>query len=302
MDTFDPYRQWLSITDPERPPNYYRLLGLELFEDDTERIWEASMQRMAHVLEFDPGPHCVWARRLFDELEAARTCLSDRNRKQAYDESLAKSHLPEAMGSSAASGVVDEASDRATGNDSRLGRSESVASSLGIASHTAATAVAAPPAEKSPSRLPRERSTSRRPAVRPQLNLGSPGAAVATIASAAFLLLLFFAVRWITAEPAEPDLLASALQRLESPDPAERMAAALEIGQLGPRASEAAPRLLEVLGEDKDDTVRFAAAQALLHCGPSATSAEAELNRLLEIETHPGVRQVLLTLVNNQAP
>ena len=302
MDTFDPYRQWLSITDPERPPNHYRLLGLELFEDDTERIWEASMQRMAHVLEFDPGPHCVWARRLFDELEAARTCLSDRNRKRAYDESLRHSHSPAAMTSAAAARVAGVESQRATATDSHVESDAALGSSMEISSQTAATAVAAPPTEKSSSRQPRDRSTAARAAVQPRRKLSNPGAAIATVASAAFLLLLFLAIRWITAEPAEPDVLASALRRLESADPAERLAGALELGQLGPRASEAAPRLLQVLSEDKDDTVRFAAAQALLHCGPSATANETELNRLLQMETHPGVRQVLFTLVNNQAP
>src|SRR5688500_18413910 len=81
-DSFDPYLQWLSITDPERPPNHYRLLGLELFEEDTDAIWNATMRHMALVLRHDPGPHCEAARRIFDELEIARSCLSDPNRKR----------------------------------------------------------------------------------------------------------------------------------------------------------------------------------------------------------------------------
>jgi curved DNA-binding protein CbpA len=91
-DSFDPYLQWLSITDPERPPNHYRLLGLELFEQEMEAIWNATMQHMALVLRHDPGPHCEAARRIFDELEIARSCLSDPQRKRKYDESL-RQHL-----------------------------------------------------------------------------------------------------------------------------------------------------------------------------------------------------------------
>ena len=34
VEDFDPYYRWLGIRDQQRPPNFYRLLGLELFEDD----------------------------------------------------------------------------------------------------------------------------------------------------------------------------------------------------------------------------------------------------------------------------
>ena len=32
--TFDPYHQWLGIPPAQQPPNYYRLLSIELMEDD----------------------------------------------------------------------------------------------------------------------------------------------------------------------------------------------------------------------------------------------------------------------------
>ncbi len=35
---FDPYREWLDIPPADQPPNYYRLLGLSLFEDDCAAI------------------------------------------------------------------------------------------------------------------------------------------------------------------------------------------------------------------------------------------------------------------------
>ena len=36
--TFDPYHAWLGIPPKDQPPNHYRLLGIELFEQDTEVI------------------------------------------------------------------------------------------------------------------------------------------------------------------------------------------------------------------------------------------------------------------------
>src|SRR5688572_22229609 len=87
-DTFDPYLEWLSIEDPQRPPHHYALLDLAVFEADQERIANAAMLRMAKVLHHDPGPHSADARRIFDELEAALNCLADPRRKEAYDARL----------------------------------------------------------------------------------------------------------------------------------------------------------------------------------------------------------------------
>ena len=38
---FDAYREWLDIPPADQPPNYYRLLGLSLFEDDCAAIARA---------------------------------------------------------------------------------------------------------------------------------------------------------------------------------------------------------------------------------------------------------------------
>ena len=38
---FDPYREWLDIPPADQPPNYYRLLGLSLYEGDCAAIAHA---------------------------------------------------------------------------------------------------------------------------------------------------------------------------------------------------------------------------------------------------------------------
>jgi hypothetical protein len=47
--TFDPYHRWLGIPPKHQPPNHYRLLGLEPFENDMEVIRDAAERQIAHV-------------------------------------------------------------------------------------------------------------------------------------------------------------------------------------------------------------------------------------------------------------
>lgn len=42
QESFDPYYRWLGIPPKHQPPNHYRLLGLELFENDVEVIRDAA--------------------------------------------------------------------------------------------------------------------------------------------------------------------------------------------------------------------------------------------------------------------
>ena len=37
-NAFNPYYEWLDLKDVETGPNHYRLLGLELYEDDLEEL------------------------------------------------------------------------------------------------------------------------------------------------------------------------------------------------------------------------------------------------------------------------
>lgn len=85
---FDPYLQWLGIRDPQRPPNHYRLLGLELFENDASVISMSADRQMAHLRNFKTGPEAEVAERLLNELSSARLCLLKAERKAAYDHQL----------------------------------------------------------------------------------------------------------------------------------------------------------------------------------------------------------------------
>lgn len=93
----DVYRDWLKISDTNRPLNYYQLLRLRLFEDDIGRI-RAHYQKLAsHVRQhYLDGPHAAEARRLLDELARAMFCLTDRRRKQEYDAALGRADIVQA--------------------------------------------------------------------------------------------------------------------------------------------------------------------------------------------------------------
>lgn len=88
VDEFDPYRKWLGLRDPERPPNHYRLLGLELYEDDRDVIDSAADRQMAHVRTFASGPHAGLSQRVLNELSLARLCLIDPVKRAAYNAQL----------------------------------------------------------------------------------------------------------------------------------------------------------------------------------------------------------------------
>lgn len=85
---FDPYLQWLGIRDSQRPPNHYRLLGLEVFETDASVIAMSADRQMAHLRNFKTGPEADLAERLLNELSTARICLLKPERKAAYDAQL----------------------------------------------------------------------------------------------------------------------------------------------------------------------------------------------------------------------
>lgn len=87
-DAFDPYLHWLGIRDPQRPPNHYRLLGLELFEGDAEVIGNAADRQMAHVRTYQGGRHAAESQRVLNELAGAKLCLLNPQKKSAYDAQL----------------------------------------------------------------------------------------------------------------------------------------------------------------------------------------------------------------------
>lgn len=84
-EAFDPYHLWLSIKPKDQPPHHYRLLGIDLFEDDPEVIRDAAERQMAHVRKYQLGQHSAISQKMLNEIAAAKGCLLDREKKAAYD-------------------------------------------------------------------------------------------------------------------------------------------------------------------------------------------------------------------------
>ena len=88
VSVFDPYRKWLGIPNWEQPPNHYRLLGINLFENDPDVIETATDRQMGHIRNYQAGKHSELSQRLLNELSAARLCLLTAEKKKAYDTKL----------------------------------------------------------------------------------------------------------------------------------------------------------------------------------------------------------------------
>ncbi|MBW3539456.1 MAG: formylglycine-generating enzyme family protein [Planctomycetes bacterium] len=88
MAAFDAYHKWLGIPPKHQPPHHYRLLGLELFEDDPDVIDTAANRQMAYLHRCAAGPHAAESQRLLTEIAQARLCLLNGQSKSAYDEKL----------------------------------------------------------------------------------------------------------------------------------------------------------------------------------------------------------------------
>jgi hypothetical protein len=82
MDSFDPYRQWLGIAEPQ-PVDHYRLLGVERFESDPQLLQARTLQRMTEVRKYQLGPQAEHALRLQQEISRAFDVLSHPQRKAA---------------------------------------------------------------------------------------------------------------------------------------------------------------------------------------------------------------------------
>lgn len=86
--SFDPYYQWLGIPPQEQPPNYYRLLGIALFEPDPQVIASAADRQTAFLRGKDVGSQRRFAQRLLNEVATARFCLLTPVQRRAYDDYL----------------------------------------------------------------------------------------------------------------------------------------------------------------------------------------------------------------------
>ena len=85
---FDPYYKWLGIQLKDQPPNYYRLLGIELFESDQNVIASAANQRYVYIRSFQTGEYSTISQKILDEITVAGKCLLNRKQKEIYDHDL----------------------------------------------------------------------------------------------------------------------------------------------------------------------------------------------------------------------
>ena len=95
-ESFDPYLKWLGIRDPERPPNHYRLLGIDVLESDPDVIATAADRQMAHVRRYQSGSHARASQDLLNELAAAKLLLLSPEKKAVYDRTLQQTAPQEA--------------------------------------------------------------------------------------------------------------------------------------------------------------------------------------------------------------
>lgn len=89
----DLYQTILSIPPGERPPHYYDLLGMELFESDATVIHRAGLDRMRKLREWQMHPDRAIADQvhdMLDEIGRACTTLEVGERKAGYDAELAE--------------------------------------------------------------------------------------------------------------------------------------------------------------------------------------------------------------------
>ena len=85
---FDAYYKWLGIPPSDQPPNFYRLLGVVLYESDPDVIEAAADQRMAHIRTYQTGKHGAASQKILNELAEARLTLLNPTKKAGYDASL----------------------------------------------------------------------------------------------------------------------------------------------------------------------------------------------------------------------
>jgi hypothetical protein len=96
---FDPYYKWLGIPPAEQPPTYYRLLGIRREETDAEVIANAADRMMRQLRKYQSGPQATLSQKLLNEVAQAKYCLSDPEKRAAY-EAILDRRQPVASGAS----------------------------------------------------------------------------------------------------------------------------------------------------------------------------------------------------------
>jgi hypothetical protein len=89
----DFYTKWLDLPPGPRPPDYYTLLGVELFCDDLDAIEAATRQRLTRLDQFALHPDRKTREAVQDmmnQVARARVDLVNPNRRPDYDRRLAE--------------------------------------------------------------------------------------------------------------------------------------------------------------------------------------------------------------------
>ncbi|HUY32292.1 MAG TPA: hypothetical protein VMV69_05890 [Pirellulales bacterium] len=94
----DVYKEWLDISEPARPLNYYQLLRLEMFDDEPAHARNSYRKMNAHVRKYSSGEYGPRSQELLNELAKAMLCLTDATRKAEYDVSLGRAEPKSAKG------------------------------------------------------------------------------------------------------------------------------------------------------------------------------------------------------------
>ncbi len=88
MADFDPYHKWLGIPKKDQPAHHYRLLGLDVFEDDPDVIDVAANRVMTFLQQCATGKHVALSQKLLNEVAQARVVLLNPAKKAKYDAKL----------------------------------------------------------------------------------------------------------------------------------------------------------------------------------------------------------------------
>ena len=85
MSPFDPYLNWLGIPAHEQPPNFYRLLGIVLFESNPQVIEQAADRQSLAVGAYQAGRRASFANGCWAKSRWPEYNLLDPQQKAGYD-------------------------------------------------------------------------------------------------------------------------------------------------------------------------------------------------------------------------
>lgn len=85
MADFNPYYTFLGLDEELQQPNHYQLLRLAAGESDAAKISAAADKATGRVRAIRPGANAAAWAALLDEIQTARACLLDGERRSAYD-------------------------------------------------------------------------------------------------------------------------------------------------------------------------------------------------------------------------